>query len=140
MRDCKRGYPVAGTCVGTLHRQQARSRSGPSVWPQRAPQRAGELAQSLRQDAGDLERGLPPQSRQQDAGDLEGAAQSQQLSAGDLRQGRCVAGESARRALVNSRLMDSKPSKGAHCSALSTGGWSHQQVAGVCPKRRSTAG
>ena len=72
MRDCKRVYPVAWTCVGTLHRQQARSRSGPSVWPQRAPQRAGELAQSLRQDAGDLERGLPPQSRQQDAGDLEG--------------------------------------------------------------------
>ena len=45
------------------------------------------------------------------------AAQSQQVSAGDLRQGRCVTGESVRRALVNSRLMDSKPSKGADCSS-----------------------
>ena len=67
------------------------------------------------------------------------------MSAGDLRQGRCVTGESVRRALVNSRLMDSKPSKGADCSSIAgresapksaLNRWlkSAVQVAGVCPK------
>ena len=102
---------------------------------------------------------MAPQSRQQDAGDLEWAAQSQQLSAGDLGQGRKpsrqrqhqqhvesapkgvhqqqVAGQQPRRALINSRSRVCP--KGAHQQKVAgqqaPKGARQQQVAGQQPRR-----